>query len=93
MKTQFGVAAIAIKTGEVIWINGPYDADNAEAVIRMAIARQGVEDRFFSACHPDQYKPGDKWEGGSILPSPETSSDGSLVRHGNTWYPNGPRGL
>lgn len=90
MKPQFDVAAIEISTGSVLWIDGPYDAQNADAVIKMAIMRQGVKDRFFAACQPKQYKSGDKWEGGVAL-SLEYDPDYEDI--GGTRYPRGKRGL
>ena len=72
MKPQFGVAAVTIEDSKVLWVSEPHDAENAEAVKRMAIMRQGVEDRFFATCQVGQYKAGDKWEGGVMLP-PEAS--------------------
>lgn len=89
MKAQFDVAAVEISTGAVIWVDGPFDAENADAVIRMAIIRQGVEDRFFSTCQHDQYKQGDKWEGG--LPLPEL--DKEYIHAGGMMFPRGKRGL
>jgi hypothetical protein len=58
------VVAIKIKGGEVLWVDGPKTERNADATINIAIMRQGVEDRFFSAANPGQYKSGDKWNGG-----------------------------
>lgn len=78
---KFDVAAVEISTGCVLWTDGPYDAQDADAVIKMAIMRQGPEDRFFSPCRPAQYKTGDKWEGGTSLPN------------GNARYPRAKRGL
>lgn len=46
---------------KVLWVDGPYDEPNAEAVINMAIMRQGVEDRFFAARPHGQHKTGDNY--------------------------------
>lgn len=67
-EARFDVVAISIEGGNVIWADGPHDAANAEAVHNMAIARQGVEDRFFAYSQVGQYKAGDKWSGGVPLP-------------------------
>lgn len=91
-KPMFDVAAISIKESTVIWVDGPKTARNAEAVIRMAIMRQGVEDRFFAACQPGQYKDGDKWEGGVDIPSADVP-EGYSVTDGGMMYPLGKRGL
>lgn len=90
MKAQFDVAAVETSTGAVLWVDGPYDAQNANAVIAMAIMRQGVEDRFFSSCQHKQYKAGDKWEGGTLL-TPDDDPDYQII--GGTMYPRGKRGL
>jgi hypothetical protein len=90
---MFDVVAVTIKDSKILWVMGPRDAANAEAIHNMAIMRQGVEDRFFAYAQPKQYVAGDKWEGGVELPAPEESDDGRLVKRGDMWYPNGPRGL
>ena len=90
-KQQYDVAAITINGSEVIWVDGPYDAENADAVIKMAVMRQGVEDRFFAACKPKQYKAGDKWTGGVQLELPPEDPD--YINVGGMRYPRGPRGL
>jgi len=72
---KYDVAAITIKSSEVIWVDGPYDAENADAVIKMAVMRQGVEDRFFAACKPKQYEAGDKWIGGVQIELPPYDPD------------------
>jgi hypothetical protein len=86
---QFDVAAIEIANSNVLWVSGPHDAENAQAVINMAIMRQGVEDRFFSPCQHEQYKAGDKWTGG--VPLPEL--DNEYVHSGGMAFPRGKRGL
>lgn len=91
MDSMFDVCAI--RDGVVIWASGPYDAENAEAVERMAIMRQGCEDQFFATCAPSQYKEGDKWEGGVPLPRKDVNPDARIHKIGNTYYPIGKRGL
>lgn len=41
------------------WITPGKNADDAEAIIKMAVMRQGVEDRFFAAEPAGMYKVGD----------------------------------
>jgi len=91
MEAKFDVAAVEISTGTVLWADGPYNAQNADAVINMAIMRQGVENRFFSPCQHGQYKAGDKWEGGTPLPT--INEDPDYIDVGGTRYPRGKRGL
>lgn len=87
---KYDVVAVEIETSTVLWVEGPQDADNAEAVIKMAIMRQGVEDRFFSAAQVGQYKKGDTFSGGVSLPVKE---EGRIIVRGGMAFPNGPRGL
>ena len=89
MIQRFDVAAVEINTGNILWVDGPYSAENAAAVIEMAICRQGVEDRFFVPCQPGQYKKGDKWEGGVSLPE----QDPDYIHIDGMVYPRGKRGL
>ena len=60
---QFDVIAVSTDTNRVLWVDGPKTAANAEAIIKMAILRQGVDDRFFSYAPTGTYKAGDTWEG------------------------------
>ncbi len=64
MEKVFDVVAVECETGNVLWVSGPHTEGNADAVISLAVMRQGVEDRFFSPCQPGQYKAGNKWNGG-----------------------------
>lgn len=98
-KPMYDVICVSIDEPTILWVDGPHDRDNAEAVHDMAIARQGVRDRFFAYAQPKQYKSGDKWEGGVNIPNrevlgadPERGYDG-IVKIGNMYFPNGPRGL
>jgi len=91
MEAKFDVAAIEMKTSTILWVDGPHDAENADAVIKMAVMRQGVEDRFFGACQHGQYKKGEKWTGGVILP--KIDEDPDYIHVGGMRYPRGKRGL
>lgn len=73
------VVAINDRTDLVIWVDGPYDERNAEAVIKMAIMRQGVADRFFVTAPHGVNKAGEKPIRGNV--------EQPMVE------PRGPRGL
>jgi len=90
-KPMFDVVAVSLKTkpATILWVMGPNDADNAEAVHNMAIMRQGCRDRFFAYAQPGQYKEGDKWEGGVNLPA----QDPEYIHSGGMMFPRGKRGL
>ena len=88
-KPMYDVVAVELETSKVLWMMGPNDADNAEAVHNMAIMRQGVEDRFFGYAQPGQYKKGDDWEGGVQL----SGQDPEYVHSGGMVFPRGKRGL
>jgi hypothetical protein len=91
MEAQFDVAAVSIETSTVLWVSGPHNAENADAVTKMAIMRQGVEDRFFSPCQHGQYKAGEKWTGG--VPLPVLEEDPDYIHAGGMYFPRGKRGL
>jgi hypothetical protein len=58
------VVAVSLEAAKrVLWSEGPYTEREAEAeaVIRMAIFRQGVADRFFTTSRPGRYKAGDAY--------------------------------
>jgi hypothetical protein len=91
----YDVVAVNMKTSEVRLIATGKDHGNADAIVKMAIARRGLDEEFYSEVIHGHYEEGDKWKGkGDIKPyEPETSDDGRIQRIGNTWYPVGPRGL
>jgi hypothetical protein len=45
--------------GKIIWVMRGETKENAEACIKMAVMRQGVEDRFFTTSIPGRYLVGD----------------------------------
>jgi len=57
------VVAVDLETKKILWVQERLDEDNADAVISMAVMRQGVKDRFFVAVTHGDYKAGDTWEG------------------------------
>ena len=44
----FDVFAVEIPGNKVLWVERDRTERNADAIVRMAIMRQGVEDRFFA---------------------------------------------
>lgn len=60
-KKMKDVLAVSTETNKVLWVDGPKDEKNAEAIINMAIMRQGVRDRFFTTAKPGKYKDGDSY--------------------------------
>lgn len=42
------------------------DARNAEAVVSLAVMRQGVNGQFFAVVAPDRYRDGDEWLGNGV---------------------------
>ena len=59
-ESMFDVVAVSTDDNRVLWVDGPKTEPNANAIITMAIMRQGVEDRFFTAANPGKYRVGDK---------------------------------
>lgn len=88
---QFDVAAVEISTGNVLWVDGPYDAQSADAVIKMAVMRQGVEDRFFAPCSTGSCKQGDRWDAGVAMPTQPEDLEYQDIE--GTRYPLRKRGL
>lgn len=57
---EFPVDVVAVEIGSrrVMWVY-PTDTRNADSVIKMAVFRQGVKDRWFTAVKAGQLKAGD----------------------------------
>lgn len=92
----YDVVAVNIVTGIVRVMDTDKSHEDADACVRMAVARRGVNEEFFSETIHGQYKNGDKWEGnGGVKPyEAETAGDPPRIQKiGNMWYPIGPRGL
>lgn len=60
------VVAVSIEGSKILWVDPDKTKSNADAIICMAIARQGVEDRFFTGTIPGKYKRGDKYDGDGL---------------------------
>lgn len=59
----YDVVAISLNDSSILWVDEKKTLPNAEAVVAMAVMRQGVSDRFFKPVPHGQYKKGDKFEG------------------------------
>ena len=87
------VVAVNIETNKVRLLDKGKWLEDGEAICNMAVMRRGFEDEFFCCAPVGKYQDGDPWGGDAMRFTPETSADGRIVKHGDTWYPNGPRGL
>lgn len=68
------------------------DYDNANAIIKIAIARRGVDKQIYAMTKPGLYNDGDTYSGGGLdeAPNPE---DPDYIISGGMMYPRGERGL
>lgn len=63
MNENVDVVAVSFEGSRVLWVEQNKTERNAEAIIKMAVIRQGVEDRYFTTAPPNKYKAGDVfWE-------------------------------
>jgi hypothetical protein len=60
---SLGNKAENIEAGTILWIMERKTLPDAEAIEYMAIARQGVEDRYFTHIPTGTYKQGEIYEG------------------------------
>ncbi len=60
---KYDVVAVSLDDSSVIWVDENQTLPNAEAVVAMAVMRQGCEDRFFAPVPAGKYKQGDKYTG------------------------------
>jgi hypothetical protein len=97
MKTKlYDVVAVNPETNKVRIMDTNKTHGDADACVKMAVLRRGVETEFFSEVIHGQYAEGDEWKGnGGIKPyEPETRGNPPRIQKiGNMWYPIGPRGL
>ena len=63
MNELFDVVAVDLKSNQILWVERKKTLPNAEAIVSMAVMRQGVEDRFFAPVAHGTYNEGDRWEG------------------------------
>ena len=61
---MYDVIEVNLATKLVTVMATSKDLDNAEAYVKMAVVRRGMEESFFVAvAAEDNYKTGDKWVG------------------------------
>lgn len=58
-ETRVDVVAVSLADYRVLWVDENKAERNAEGIIGMAIARQGVSDRFFTTAPTGKYHTGD----------------------------------
>lgn len=94
-KAEYDVVAVDLKSNTVRLIATGKTGSEAVAIERMAVQRRGVGVEFFACAPAGLYSGGDKWRGPhSNMPTePTDERRGSIVRVGNMWFPDGPRGL
>lgn len=95
MKTNqlYDVLAVNIKTGAVRILEKDSEGDDADAVVKMAVMRRGVEEEFFAAVNAGSHRTGDKYDNSHNKKDEPVDPTATIRRIGNTWYPIGPRGL
>lgn len=59
----YDVIAVSLDDNSILWVDEQKTLPNAEAVVAMAVMRQGVEDRFFKPVPAGQFKQGDVYSG------------------------------
>lgn len=60
---KYDVVAVNLETNDVRLMAEGKTYDNAEAVVKMAVMRRGVDEEFFAEVPAGKYKTGDKWSG------------------------------
>ena len=61
---MFDVVAVTIKTRKVRLLAENKTERNAEAVVKMAVMRRGVEEEFYTEVPAGKYKDGDTYHSG-----------------------------
>lgn len=96
MKTSdqlFDVVAVNLKDNTVRFFGEGETYQNADAIVKMAVMRRGLDEEFYAVVAAGSYKEGDKWHGGVAKdPNPRDPED-TIQLIGGTYYPIGPRGL
>lgn len=62
MTQLYDVVAVSLDDSRVILVEMDKTLPNAEAIVKMAVMRQGCEDRFFVEVPAGKYQEGDKYE-------------------------------
>ena len=60
-EARFDVLAVDLKTHRVRIFGRDKDAANAEAIVKMAVYRRGVDVEFYPLAAPGLYNDGDTW--------------------------------
>lgn len=70
-ETLFDVVAVSLDDNSILWVEKKKTLANAEAIVSMAVMRQGCDDRFFTSVPHGLYSKGDTYKGagGLYLPS------------------------
>lgn len=87
----FDTVAINRKTNKVRIFERGKEYGNAEAIMKMAIMRRGLDEELYAVTTPGLYEEGDKWHGDGGARDPEAGSEHITV--GGISYPRGARGL
>lgn len=59
----YDVVAISLDDNSILWVDQKKTLPNAQAIVAMAVMRQGVEDRFFCEVAHGLYTKGEQWQG------------------------------
>ena len=62
----FDVVAINLKTSKVRIFARDKDEANADAIIRMSVARRGVDEECYGTTAPGKYNDGDTYDGDGL---------------------------
>jgi len=62
-RQRYDVVAVSLLDDTVLWVEENKTLLNAEAIIVMAVMRQGIKDRFFAHVPPGSYKKGERYAG------------------------------
>lgn len=92
----FVLVGVSLTDSTVRIMSEPMIHEEADACMKMAIARRGLNEEFFSVTPHGTYKDGDKWDGPKCehyKPEQIGEGDDAIVKIGGMWYPKGPRGL
>ena len=63
----YDTVAVYIDGRTIAWVDPDHSYKSAEAIVRMAIMRQGVDEKFFVVVKHGAYKDGDSYIAGSAV--------------------------
>ena len=94
MEKKYDVVAVNLETNTVRLMAFAKSGPNANGIVNLAVMRRGVDEEFFAVTPAGFYADGDTWKGPHDVPTESVDERrGSIVRVGNMWFPDGPRGL